>query len=866
MATTFFGREADIEHIERLIGEGRRVITLLGPAGAGKTRLARRIAELHAASHEGGVWFCDLTEARDLQGVLASVGHAVEAPLAKADTEARAIEEIARSIATRGSTLLVIDNCEQVIDAAARVVAKIASLAPLAVQVTTSREALRVPGEQTHIVAPLDVEGDGVRLFIERARSVRPAFAEAEEDRMALVDIVRALDGLPLAIELAAARVAVLGIASIRARLKERFALLAGGPRFASERQRTMRGAIDWSWDLLAPWERAALSRCAAFSGGFDLDAAESVLGTTSADADAPKAMLDVMQSLCEKSLVVADDVPDLGVRFRLLESIKAYALERLIEAKDELATLDRHAQCFARAGSMRAKAAADGDAEARRWIALEFENLRAAHRHSLARATERAPGAANSAFTLLETMAELLRTRGPLDLLMSLLDATLAAPIASQAEPSLVGAALRDRATARHFSPETADAKRADLSRALEIAERVKDVPLEISCHDVFASLELIHGRPDAARHHARAALESARALGERREIAKALGDLASCDLASGRLEEARAYAHEALTMSRALGNDAATAICVGRLAETLSQLGRLDEARVLADEGIALARRSDRHRLLAVLLGNRAAIAHEQGDLPRAVELYDEAHAYAVRAGADMLQPFYRATRGTVLADADDCARAEADVDAAAASVPRFKEEPILAATVAIARGHLELARERAQRRTGHPSEALEHHARAAKELDAIETGHDYEDLRLMRRRFERALASQAGLEAIASEDEASPDALVVAEDGAWFRCPRGEKVDLRSRKNLQRLLVTLTQHRIGARGEPLSLEALFRGGWPGDRADSTSAANRARVAVTRLRQLGLGELLVFEGGYFLDPNVRVVVARAA
>lgn len=130
-------------------------------------------------------------------------------------------------------------------------------------------------------------------------------------------------------------------------------------------------------------------------------------------------------------------------------------------------------------------------------------------------------------------------------------------------------------------------------------------------------------------------------------------------------------------------------------------------------------------------------------------------------------------------------------------------------------------------------------------------------------MRRRFERALARAAGLKSVAG-DETPADALIVAEDGAWFRPPRGRNVDLGSRPNLQRLLLTLTQHRIGARGEPLSLEAVFRGGWPGERADSKSAANRARVALTRLRKLGLGDVLLTNGGYFLDPDVRVVIVR--
>ncbi len=855
VATSIFGREGDIERIERAIADGRRLVTLLGPAGAGKTRLARRIAELHVRAHEGGVWFCELTEARDLQGVLAAVGHAIEVPLVKAPTEERAIDELARSIAARGSTLLVVDNCEQVVDACARVVAKIGALAPDAIVIATSREALRVPGEQTHVVAPLAIESDAVRLFVDRARNVRPDFSPTDDDAAALVDIVRALDGLPLAIELAAARIGVLSVSSIRARLKERFALLAGGPRFASERQRTMRGAIDWSWDLLAPAERTALARCAVFRGGFGLEAAEHIV-----DASA----LDVLQSLCEKSLVVSDEPPELGERrYRLFESVRAYALERLAEMNLEAATLDRHAEHYARAGAAWTRAAATGDATARRYLAFELENLRAAHRHSLQRAEARTPGAANAAFTLLEAMAEVLRTRGPLDLLLSLLEATLAPAMVAQADPSLVGQALRDRATARHFAPDTAEAKRADLTRALEIAAQTHDVALELSCRSVFRSLELIHGRPDAARIHATAALSLARKGDDRGALAKALGDLAACDLAMGRLEEARACTQESLSIARALGNAPATAIDLARLAETLMQMGRMHEATTLVDEAIDLATKFDNQRLLAMLSGIRATIAYDQDDLANAKRAFDEAHAHAMRAGADLLQPFYRALRGAVLADADDPDRATVDIEAASTTLPRFKDEPVLGATVTVARGHLELALARVAERAGDATGALAHRAKAAKALDAQPTAHDYEDLRVMRRRFERALAKAAGLAAVAGND-VPDDALVVAEDGAWFRPPHGKRVALANRPNLKRLLLALTQHRIGAPGEALSLDAVFRGGWPGERADSRSAANRARVALARLRKIGLGDLLLTQGGYYLDPNVRVAIAR--
>ena len=195
----------------------------------------------------------------------------------------------------------------------------------------------------------------------------------------------------------------------------------------------------------------------------------------------------------------------------------------------------------------------------------------------------------------------------------------------------------------------------------------------------------------------------------------------------------------------------------------------------------------------------------------------------------------------------------------------MPRFKDEPVLATTALVARGHLDLALARAAERAGDVPAAFAHRARAAKRLDAVDATNAYEDVRLMRRRLERALAKASGLASLASEAPADADALVVAEDGAWFRPPHGERVELGRRPNLRRLLLALTQQRIGARGESMSLQAVIRGGWPGERADALSAANRARVAITRLRKLGLGDILLAKDGYLLDPNVKVVIARS-
>jgi len=867
--TTFFGRGTDLEQLDALIGEGRRVLTLVGSAGVGKTTLARRFAERVAERGlAGGLWFCDLTDARNLVGVLAAAGRALDIPLAQVATIERAVEKLAESVAARGPTLLVIDNCEQVIEPAAHVVARIAELAPEAILIATSRESLRVAGERVHQVLPLAVEGEGdepsdaVRLFIDRAKGVWPAFSERTEDRGALEEIAQRLDGLPLAIELAAARVGALSLATIRQRLQERFSLLAGGLRFATERQRTMRGAIAWSWDLLSPAEQRALAESSIFQGGFSLEAAERVFSAATGTR-----ALDLLQSLTEKSLVAVAEVPELGTRrYRLFESIRDYAMEKLEQSGGFGSTLERHRRFFVEAGLAWAKQTSQGEArEPRAHLEVELQNLSSAHRHALEAAKGRA-AAANDAFDLLVAISDVLKRRGPLELLHSLLDATLEDAVCARADPTRVARALRDRAYSRQFSPGASVAKIADLTRAIDIARSERDVRLEVECLSVFSSVELLNGNPEAARAHVKLALSRVRTMGDSRATAKVHADLGSCELSLGHLEEARVAVEEAIALSRKADDRLGCASYLARLAEVLLELGRFDEAILRSEEGVVLCTPFGHHRILAMLSGVLGTIEFERRNLARARAHFDEALRCAREWGAELLEPIYRAIRAAVLADEDDVEGARAELDWAGGQLARFADETLLVATVGVGRGHLDLARARACRVAGDTEGSERHRVSAERRLDALSaTDRVFEDLRPMQRRLERELARTRGdsLASVAVAPERT-DALLVAEDGRWFRPPGGARVDLSQKPNLQQLLVSLTTRRIRAVGEPMSVHALFRVVWPGDRAGANIATNRVRVAITRLRKLGLGDLLVGRGGYLLDPEVPIVIAR--
>jgi len=304
---SFVGRSHELGGLMRAVNRGP-IATLVGPGGTGKTRLSLEFARVWRGDWPGGVWFVELEEVRSAAGLLSALSVTLGISLDGADPAAW----LAGVLRERPPTLLVLDNFEQLVEQGASLVERLSELAPSTCWVISSREALRVRGEVVLRLDALDVPSTGaplrevetsaaVQLFVERASSGRPFVLNAE-NAAAVGDLVRLLDGLPLAIELAAARARVLSPSKMVDRMSQRFRLLAGGRRGASSRQATLHGAIDWSWQLLEPCEQLALAQCTAFRGGFDLEAAEAVLDV-SAWPDAPWPM-DLVQTLVDKSLL----------------------------------------------------------------------------------------------------------------------------------------------------------------------------------------------------------------------------------------------------------------------------------------------------------------------------------------------------------------------------------------------------------------------------------------------------------------------------------------------------------------------------------------------------------------------------------
>ncbi|MDX3093514.1 BTAD domain-containing putative transcriptional regulator [Streptomyces sp. ME19-03-3] len=354
--TSFVGREADLSAIAADLGTAR-LVTVTGPGGTGKTRLAQEAGDLVAARWPDGVWFAELAPVEDPRTVAVAVVnalglretllHPASATEAALTAEAKAAAKdpllhLTEHCADR-RMLLVLDNCEHVIGAAAELAERLLVHCPGVAVLATSREPLGVPGE---LIRPLDPlpRNPALRLLADRGASARPGFTP-DEDPEACEELCRRLDGLPLAIELAAARLRMMTPRQLADRLDDRFRILTAGSRTVLPRQQTLRAVVDWSWGLLSEAERVVLRRFAVFAGGWDLAAAEAVCGGDGGAADV-RGVASVLASLVDKSLVVADLAVD-GARYRMLETIGEYAAERLDESGERDTVGRRHTAYF---------------------------------------------------------------------------------------------------------------------------------------------------------------------------------------------------------------------------------------------------------------------------------------------------------------------------------------------------------------------------------------------------------------------------------------------------------------------------------------------------------------------------------------
>jgi predicted ATPase/DNA-binding CsgD family transcriptional regulator len=535
--TSFVGRSLQMDELRPEI-VGNRLVTLTGAGGAGKTRLAIEVAGQMTSYFSDGIWYADLAPVTHPVVVPITVARAFGLP----DQPGRSITDTLLSFVRERQILLVLDNCEHLLEASAALVSELLAACPNVTILATSREPLSVPGEVSWQVPSLSLADEAVELFSDRARRARPDFVVSEDNTQTVADICRRLDGMPLAIELAAARVRSLSLDEIVGSLHDRFRLLTGGARTAVRRQQTLRASVDWSHALLTEPERILFRRLAVFMGGFDLDAAQAVAGGTDVERFQ---VLDQLSLLVDKSLVNAENSSG-RTRYRLLETVRQYALEKLGESGEADEVRGRHRDHYS-------EMAAQLDAPAKTGYELrlaraveEIDNLRAAFVWS------RETGDIARALELASALQPLWLTRGRISEGIAWLDAAGAA--GEEIEPAIVARAIADKAVLRSWVDVTADMVERT-QEALSIARRVNEPRLLTR---VLAACACITAHDaDAARPYFTEAVGLARELGDSWRLCQLLGRQSYGAMIEGDVATAQSLAEEGYHLAVSIGDD---------------------------------------------------------------------------------------------------------------------------------------------------------------------------------------------------------------------------------------------------------------------------------------------------------------------
>jgi predicted ATPase/Tfp pilus assembly protein PilF len=664
----FVGRGADLRDLYRRLDDGARLVSLAGPGGTGKTRLAVRFGWAWLGEFPGGAWFCDLTPARSLEGIAHAVATTLQVPLGRDDL----VEQIGRALAGRGRCLVILDNFEQVVAFAEESLGTWLSLAPEACFVVTTREVLGLQGEQVVDVPPLDVS-DGGALFVHRAESAWERFTVRPEDRGVIEDLVRITDGLPLAIELAAARVRTMSPQVLLARMSERFMVLASGRR---GRQATLKATFDWSWDLLSEVEKRALAQLSVFVGGFSLAAAEATLDL---GPSATPWVIDVVQALVDKSLLRRVDADRLG----MFQSLQEYAAEHLAsDGRFEGSGSEAHADAIARHwryfAGFEERAVRDGSS-------VDIENLVVACRRATAH------GDFASAIRALAAAWFVLQMTGPLQVGLKLAQALAETDRLSPAEGAIVAwvAArasylLGDVAAARRWFEDALTRVRAQgpgtyevrilcgwsqlltaggelalarglLDEALGKARATGNPTLECEVLNGLGALEVSGGNAATARVHYLAALQLARRHGDKRFEGGLLSNLGGLDFEAGKLEQAGAHYEQALELVRSVNDKRWEGSARCNLALLHHEQGRSAEARDELEATLRLAREIGHAELECFVLCNLGIVHEALGSLDDACSRYEAAVALAHAIGDQHSEGQFRSYLGLLHARLD-------------------------------------------------------------------------------------------------------------------------------------------------------------------------------------------------------------------
>jgi len=649
--SSFVGRDRELTELASAI-ETARLLTLTGPGGVGKTRLGLQLAQRLESRFKDGAAFVALAALQDATLVVPTIAHV----LGKGPDDAQAPADVVEALFDK-QLLLVLDNFEHVLGAAPAITELLEACAGLKVLVT-SRAPLRVRGEQEFPVPPLRLpdrrrsldaitlsQYDAVRLFVERARSVEPGFTLTDVNAAAVAEICRRLDGLPLAMELAAARIRLLSPPGMLAHLEQRLLDLRGGARDLPARQQTLRATFAWSYDLLDPAAQKLFERLSIFVGGFTTAAARSVGGGARVSggvreegehAPRPQAVptldgdvLQLLESLLAMSMVHKEGQPDGEQRLSILETIREFGLERLAESGEEAALRRRHASAYLTFAE-RAKQEVSGPNQSV-WLArLEAEhgNLRAAFDQTVAN------GETERAARFLEALHWFWLVHGHLTE-GGERAARVATLAAATDRPGLQALAL-DHASALAFHLSDYAAACTLAEQSLAIRRVVGDSSRLPGLLVLLAAAELRRGDPGAARAHLEESMAIAQQNGDVVSYSRSLIDLANLAHEQADYVRARSLYHESLGLARETDDRLGEATVLNNLAVVARDRGDGDEACRLFDESIAIRRAiGDRHGL-ALTLANLGDVVSQLGDYQRAKDLLTESLAIEHDLGA--------------------------------------------------------------------------------------------------------------------------------------------------------------------------------------------------------------------------------------
>ncbi len=698
--TSFVGREQEITDVRNLLRRSR-LVTLTGIGGAGKTRLSLQVAAESLTGDGDGVWFVELAASSEPNRVVQEVAQVLHLREEVGRPLLQTVVDYLRS----SRLLLVLDNCEHLLDACARFCDTVLRSCPDVTILATSREPLGINGEYTYRVPslplpalpdesggndrPLDWEKyDAVRLFAERAEQTRNDFTMTGRNAFAAATICRRLDGIPLAIELAAARVRSLSVEEINARLDNRFRLLTGGSRAALPRQQTLRALIDWSYDLLSLTERTMLNRLSVFVGGWTLEAAEAVVGgrgtgiragtrdqgsnggdsltngsgrqlpLQSPDPRSPTPdprpltptiedweVLDLLTALVDKSLVVMDGQWEANaqpLRYRLLETVRQYALERLAESGEGDTIRDCHAIWFrdwVTQIHMTDRLQGPEQKEYLERIAHEQENLHAAIYWSLGSLSASADGA-DSPLWFAPALRRYWEVRGFLREGRDYVARLLTAVYPDGTDRPVTGLYVRALHAAGTLAQNAGehDIAKQYHGRGYAAAEVLGDPELIALCLSELAIVEQETGNPLVAIEYQKRTIAINRQRGDRHHEAGQLSNLGVSYLSIGERELAKSALEEALAIERELGDTRSIAIALNNLGDIALEEGDISEAYRLQKDGLALTLEIGARRSSAYALESLAAIAAACGDTERTAQLFGAAAALRERLGAPL------------------------------------------------------------------------------------------------------------------------------------------------------------------------------------------------------------------------------------